>query len=469
MLHQRLALKPRSVSEILKASKALLEGHFDSVMLFGEVGSLTYAASGHVYFTLKDSLAEIRCVMYKSIAKNQIQIQKGMVLVANGKITLYESRGEYQMQIHSIGLHDSIGERNRVLELLKDELRKKGYFDESRKRKLPTFPQSIALITSSQGAVVHDMQTVAMKRWKALRLVLIPTIVQGANAAVDIAANIAFADGLCVDIIILARGGGSVEDLWVFNERIVVEAIIASKTPIVSAIGHEVDSPLSDYVADLRAPTPSAAMEMILPDEAEWLMRLDTMQLNLYQSFKNRFEAYHHTVQKLHSYFEHYNKRFKLQRDILRHIHKRLNVAMKAFLESKQQKHKQMHLGYHSAFFVYVQSRQKQLSFKKQQLQTMQMRIAPKEHYLTSCKQQLERVIAQIVQLHKKRLHNLHIALEWYNQDSIYQKGWVQLWHNDKLTSLRDVHEGDELLLSDREYKAIVRLQRKLPKGEENV
>ncbi len=164
--------QPRSIGEILKASKSLLEGHFEAIAVFGEVGSITYASSGHAYFTLKDANAEIRCVMYRSaVSKSTISIIKGIVLVVHGKISLYEARGEFQMQVQSIALHESVGERNRQLEILKEELRKKGYFE--RKRKLPTFPRSIALLTSAQGAVVHDMQKVAQKRWKVVRLMFL--------------------------------------------------------------------------------------------------------------------------------------------------------------------------------------------------------------------------------------------------------------------------------------------------------
>ena len=466
-LHTTPALtqQPRTISEILKASKALLEGHFESVAIFGEVGSITYASSGHAYFTLKDASAEIRCVMYRSaVAKCAVAIAKGIVLVAHGRISLYEARGEFQMQVQSVSLHESVGERNRQLELLKDELRKKGYFE--RKRKLPMFPRSIALLTSAQGAVVHDMQKVAQKRWRLVRLVLVPTLVQGEGAAENIAANLAFADRLGCDIVVLARGGGSVEDLWAFNERVVAEAIFAMTTPVVSAIGHEVDCPLSDFVADMRAPTPSAAMELLLPDSQEWLLRLDSLHDNLTQTFGRRWIQAQHALQTLQHSLAVFARRFAFQSERLALLRKQLESALRARLRSCSQQHGFLQQSLRRGCEHLLVAKQRVFAAHFSRLHAYKIAIQPKQQRIHACSSQLALLLAQILQLQKKRLHNLHIALEWYNGSSARQKGWVQLWYKGSLAKLSEIADNETFVISDDSYQAVVKMLRKRRKGE---
>lgn len=269
-------MKPLSVSELNAQIKSLLEATFLYVSVSGEVSNFTHHSSGHLYFTLKDKDSSLKCVVFRGNAvRLKFQIQEGMSLVLQGAISVYSPRGEYQLNCVS-ALPSGIGELTLAFEQLKESYKSKGYFEN--KKLLPKFPQKIALLTSSTGAVLHDMLRVAQKRWNLVKFVLLDTLVQGEGAKESIANNIQIADDLGVDCIVLARGGGSLEDLWAFNEPLVIESIFKAKTPIVSAIGHEPDVTLSDFVADLRAPTPSAAMESLLPDKNEWLLNLDTMQ-----------------------------------------------------------------------------------------------------------------------------------------------------------------------------------------------
>lgn len=269
-------MKPLSVSELNAQIKSLLEATFLYVSVSGEVSNFTHHSSGHLYFTLKDKDSSLKCVMFRGNAvRLKFQIQEGMSLVLQGAISVYSPRGEYQLNCVS-ALPSGIGELTLAFEQLKESYKSKGYFEN--KKPLPKFPQKIALLTSSTGAVLHDMLRVAQKRWNLVKFVLLDTLVQGEGAKESIANNIQIADDLGVDCIVLARGGGSLEDLWAFNEPLVIESIFKAKTPIVSAIGHEPDVTLSDFVADLRAPTPSAAMESLLPDKNEWLLNLDAMQ-----------------------------------------------------------------------------------------------------------------------------------------------------------------------------------------------
>mgnify|MGYP000078221585 FL=1 len=266
-----------SVSSLNNQIKSLLETTFLHVSVEGEVSRPTYHSSGHLYFTLKDADSSISCVMFKGNNKAlKFQVEEGMAVVIHGSISVFSPRGTYQINCMIMEPSGS-GALAKAYEQLKAKLGAKGYFDVERKKALPRFIRHIALVTSGTGAALQDMLRVATKRWPLVKITLLDTLVQGEGAKFSIASNIAKADALGVDVIIVGRGGGSVEDLWAFNEEVVADAIFASHTPIVSAVGHEIDYVISDFVADLRAPTPSAAIEMILPDSVEMLQRIDSM------------------------------------------------------------------------------------------------------------------------------------------------------------------------------------------------
>jgi len=266
-----------SVSSLNNQIKSLLETTFLHVSVEGEVSRPTYHSSGHLYFTLKDADSSISCVMFKGNNKAlKFQVEEGMAVVIHGSISVFSPRGTYQINCMMMEPSGS-GALAKAYEQLKAKLGAKGYFDVERKKALPRFIRHIALVTSGTGAALQDMLRVATKRWPLVKITLLDTLVQGEGAKFSIASNIAKADALGVDVIIVGRGGGSVEDLWAFNEEVVADAIFASHTPIVSAVGHEIDYVISDFVADLRAPTPSAAIEMILPDSVEMLQRIDSM------------------------------------------------------------------------------------------------------------------------------------------------------------------------------------------------
>lgn len=266
-----------SVSSLNNQIKALLESTFLHVSVEGEVSRPTYHSSGHLYFTLKDSDSSISCVMFKGNNKAlKFQVEEGMAVVIHGSISVFSPRGTYQINCTSLEPAGS-GALAKAYEQLKAKLGAKGYFEAERKKSIPKFISHIALVTSGTGAALQDMLRVAEKRWPLVKITILDTLVQGEGAKYAIAQNIALADALHVDVIVVGRGGGSIEDLWAFNEEVVADAIFNAKTPIVSAVGHEIDYVISDFVADLRAPTPSAAMEMILPDQNEMLLRIDSM------------------------------------------------------------------------------------------------------------------------------------------------------------------------------------------------
>jgi exodeoxyribonuclease VII large subunit len=264
-----------SVSSLNTKIKSLLEATFMHILVEGEVASVTYHTSGHVYFSIKDKESSIKCVMWRSAAaKLKFQLEQGMHIVVEGSVSVYTPRGEYQFYAVHIEPYGK-GALALAYEQLKMRLQEKGYFDPKRKKAIPKHIKKLALVTAKESAALYDMLKIIEHRWPLLEVTIVDTLVQGEQAGMQIARALRYADTLKVDVIVVGRGGGSAEDLWCFNEEIVAEAIYVMQTPVVSAVGHEVDVMISDFVADLRAPTPSAAMEMILPDKRELFYLLD--------------------------------------------------------------------------------------------------------------------------------------------------------------------------------------------------
>ncbi len=256
-----------SVSEITKSIKFILESTFEKISIEGEISNFKAHGSGHWYFNLKDEGAVINCTMWKGV-NNYVFFtpEDGMKIIVTGRVTVYPPRGSYQIDVRSMK-PAGVGELQAAFERLKKKLFEEGLFDQENKKEIPTFPKKIGLITAAEGAAVKDMISVAERRFPLVELLIAPTKVQGAGAAENIVENIRKLNYLKdIDVIILARGGGSIEDLWAFNEEIVAREIFKSKIPIITGIGHEVDFTIADFVSDLRAPTPSVAMELATPD-----------------------------------------------------------------------------------------------------------------------------------------------------------------------------------------------------------
>ncbi len=298
-----LKFRIQSVSALNEKIKSLVETTLLDVLVEGEVSNLVCHNSGHYYFSIKDSQSVIKCVLFRgNIASGlNFELQNTQKVQIMGHVSVYVPRGEYQIICTKVML---AGHGLEEFEKLKAKLNAKGYFDPSHKKELPRFPKRIALITSNTGAALQDMLRVAKMRWQHIKMVNYDTLVQGVEASKDIVRNIKRADALfdspeAFDVIVIARGGGSSEDLWAFNQEEVAEAIFEAKTPIVSAIGHEIDYVISDFVADMRAPTPSAAMEMILPDSNSWLLYIDELYENLDFVFKHHIELLEKEIKHL--------------------------------------------------------------------------------------------------------------------------------------------------------------------------
>jgi len=278
-----------SVTELNSAIRAILDQEFRDIWIAGEISGTKLAASGHYYFTLKERDAQLRCVCFRSTHRYlKFKPQDGVAVVVRGRIDVFEARGEYQLLVEFLEPQGH-GALQFAFEQLKKKLAAEGLFDAARKRPLPRFPRHIGIVTSPRGAVISDMLHILARRFPGLHIRLFPAAVQGEGAIEEVCRGLEyFSRSRWADLVILARGGGSLEDLWTFNEEAVARAIAASPVPVVSAIGHETDVTIADFVADLRAPTPSAAAELIVCTREELLAGIETSRRHLSQAARYR-------------------------------------------------------------------------------------------------------------------------------------------------------------------------------------
>ena len=364
--------RPRalSVSELNHQARHLLETSFMQVWVEGEISGFSRPSSGHWYFSLKDQKCQIRCAMFRG-ANQHIRTppREGDQIRIRGKVTLYENRGDFQIIVEHLE-PAGLGPLQQAFEALKIKLQAEGLFDPARKKLLPTTPRHIGVVTSPTGAAIHDILTVLARRCPAIPVTLYPTAVQGKAATSDIVNAIESAQRHGVaDVLIIGRGGGSLEDLWCFNEEAVARAIANCTIPTVSAVGHEVDVTIADFVADLRAPTPSAAAEKISPDQQDWLRRLNEQHSRLGQSARR-------LLQRLDNQLGHLSARLRDPRRALQdkaqrmdELDMRLNKAMRQKLE--QQTLKSSHLAQRLA----TQSPGKSLARTREQVTQLNERL----------------------------------------------------------------------------------------------
>ena len=325
-----------SVSDLNKAAKSLLEGHFPMVFVEGEISNFSVPASGHWYLTLKDEGGQLRTAMFRN--RNQrvrFKPRNGLKVLIRGKISLYEARGEYQFIAEHME-EAGEGELRRAFEQLKQRLQADGLFDEARKRALPGLPKHLAIITSPTGAAIRDVLSVLKRRFPALNCTIIPSQVQGEEATAQVVAALALANAFDkpdFDAILLTRGGGSLEDLWTFNTEPVALAIANSRIPVVSAIGHESDFTIADFVADIRAATPSAAAEILAPDQTDWMQQFDGLAQRLTRAQSNHLRAAQAAVQSLTRRLRNPSQTLTQMSERLERLQPRLSTAVKRALD----------------------------------------------------------------------------------------------------------------------------------------
>ncbi|MFT7823855.1 MAG: exodeoxyribonuclease VII large subunit [Sulfurimonas sp.] len=397
-----------TVSSLNTKIKSLLEATFMHILVEGEVASVTYHTSGHLYFSIKDSAASIKCVMWRSnVARMKFRLEKGMHIVIEGSVGVYTPRGEYQFYAVKVEPYGK-GALALAYEQLKEKLKAKGYFDPEQKKPIPKIIRKLVLVTAKESAALHDMLKVIQKRWPLLEVAVVDTLVQGESAAPRIARALAYADRLEADAIVVGRGGGSTEDLWAFNEEMVADALYAMKTPVVSAVGHEVDVMISDFAADLRAPTPSAAIEMILPDIQETRFALSELQERYAYLIREK-------IQQAHSVLNHQNELI-LRASPLRRLQektlqfKELNNEFKRAVEYKLENRASLLPGIKSSF-------SQNLTFLLQQKQ---------EH-----------------------LSYLAKKMEMNDPQHKYQKGWAQVSKNGVAVPLDQIVANEKFILED--------------------
>ncbi|WP_207063706.1 exodeoxyribonuclease VII large subunit [Motiliproteus sp. SC1-56] len=317
--------QPISVSQLNREARQLLEQGFGMLEVEGEISNFACPSSGHWYFTLKDSLAQVRCALFRN--RNRFlkyRPQNGDQVRLRAKVSLYEGRGEFQL-IGDYLEEAGAGALQAAFEQLKTKLQNEGLFDPAHKRPLPKLPQHLGVITSPTGAALRDVLSVLRRRFPALPVTLYPSAVQGEEAPAQLIRALALAnrDRRC-DVLIFTRGGGSLEDLWPFNDEGVARAVHASKIPVVSAVGHEVDFGISDFVADLRAPTPSAAAELVSPDASHWLQQFQALEARLLGRWQQQARLRHQQLRGLRQRLRHPGQRLQEQAQRLDNLELRL-------------------------------------------------------------------------------------------------------------------------------------------------
>jgi exodeoxyribonuclease VII large subunit len=331
--------KVYTISQLNGAARMLLEDNFPLIWVEGEVSNLAQPNSGHIYFTLKDASAQIRCAMFRGRSNNIIfKIANGAQVLVQAQISIYEPRGDYQLIVQQMELAGD-GILRRKFEELKQRLAAAGLFASEHKKSIPQFPQAIGIITSPTGAALQDILNVLKRRFAAIPIMIYPTQVQGNEAAGQIVKAIELANKhkQC-DTLILARGGGSLEDLWSFNEEIVARAIYASEIPIISGVGHEIDFTIADLVADLRAPTPSAAAELASPNADELETKLEHLSNKCQQLMRQKISQAESILNNLAKRLRHPRQKLQDFNQQLDNYEQRLNLAIRNYLQHQTSK-----------------------------------------------------------------------------------------------------------------------------------
>lgn len=366
-----------SVSQLNRQARQLLETHLPLLWVEGELSNVSIPSSGHWYFTLKDDQAQVRCCMFRN--RNMLvrfKPQQGQHVLLRARVSLYEGRGDYQIIAEHMEEAGS-GALQRAFDELKHKLSQEGLFNEAHKKELPSIPKHIGVITSPTGAAIHDVLSVLERRFPGIPVTVIPVAVQGKESAPQIVKAIDLANraGL-FDVLLLTRGGGSMEDLWSFNEEIVARAIFNSELPIVSAVGHEVDFTIADFVADLRAPTPSAAAELLVPDADDWLDKFIGFEVLLEEAMLRRLQQWQKHLHNLRQRLRHPRERLEQQSQRLDNLELRLKNHIKHLLNDLKNRLRQLEIrqqAHHPQ--VRLQQLKERVAAHHQRLQTAQFRL----------------------------------------------------------------------------------------------
>ena len=417
-----------SVSQLNRRAKMLLETQLPLLWVEGEISNFSRPASGHWYFTLKDSSAQVRCAMFKGRNNRAtFEPQQGQQVTLRARVSLYEGRGDYQLITEHIEPAGS-GALEHAFKALKQQLNNEGLFAPEHKQSLPTHPQRIALITSASGAAVRDMISVFQRRYPLIELVILPVLVQGADAPAQIGRALQIANRMrALDAIILGRGGGSLEDLWAFNDETLARTIFHSKVPIISAVGHETDFTIADFVADYRAPTPSAAAEVLSPDGEELLSAFDGFQALIEEAIWRKLEQLDRHLEHLQARLRHPGDRLNSWSQQLDGLEIRLTQSIQSSLNKKQHRLQQLRL------------RQRQHHPQRQLHELQQI--------LSHLQQRLKHTLNIHLQQQKQRVGKICQLLNTLSPLNTLERGYALVTDSNGriLTRAQDVKKGDLL------------------------
>ena len=439
--------KVLTVSELTQSIKSILENNFTFISLQGEISNLRCQASGHIYFSLKDAYSQISAVIFKGNAKDLKRVPKdGDEVIVEAQMSVYPPRGNYQLIVRKLA-YAGIGDLLLKLHALKSKLKDKGYFDKEHKKELPFLPKKIGIVTSPTGSVIQDILHVLKRRFSNFHLLLNPVKVQGDGSAFDIAKAIEqFNEYNLVDVIIIARGGGSLEDLWAFNEEIVAKAIFESNIPIISAIGHETDVSISDYVADIRAPTPSVAAEIVLREKKQFIDILNNFEERLlkqitYQvsNLKIRLDSF-----KKQPLFSSPYALIGKQMQMLDDMRNAINISIKQkFLTQK-------------SLFILMNNQLKSLN--------PQSKIKDKKNELETFLKQLNTNLKNILDIKKERLNKLVSHLRAIDPKNLLKKGYSILFSEKDasiILSKDDIKVDEKFVAHISDGKILAKVEKK--------
>ena len=436
------------VSRLVREVRLMLDGSFPLLWVEGEISNLAMPASGHIYFTLKDSAAQVRCAMFRG-RNQQLRFtpENGMQVLLRVKVTLYEGRGEFQLVVEHMEEAGS-GALQRAYEALKARLGQEGLFDTAHKKPLPALPQTIGIVSSPDGAAVHDILHVLKRRFPAIKVILYPVAVQGETAPRQIANAIQTADQRqeC-DLLIVGRGGGSLEDLWSFNDELVARALFACQIPTISAVGHEIDFTIADFVADVRAPTPSAAAELAVPEARQLALNLRGLLQNLGSRIQQKLANEQRHIRYLSQRLPRPQQQLKLQQQQLKRLQTQLNYSIQRRLQGKQQQldylsvrlpHPQLRISWRQTRLQDLTQRfekafsvqQQQFRLQSQNLNDRLKRLLPvsrlkqQQQLLETLSSQLNRLTGQQITDHKMHLAQLMRTLSVVSPLNTLERGY---------------------------------------------
>lgn len=416
--------------------------HLQSILLKGELSNFKKHSSGHLYFNVKDKGSVISAMMFKgSASKLTFEPKEGDEVLLEARVSVYERRGNYQIYVNKMEL-DGIGNLYQKLEQLKQKLTKEGYFNNEHKKPIPRFPKKIAILTASTGAAIRDIHSTIDSRYPLVEKISLSTLVQGENAKNDIISKIEEADTLGVDTIIVGRGGGSIEDLWNFNEEEVVKAIYNCKTPIISAVGHETDFTLSDFVADVRAATPTQAAVIATPDQYELMQQIKQYQFSLTKHIKQFLDKQRKQLNHTSSYYKFKQPSLLYDQQIQRRddLEKQLKQLLYAKIESKKYEIKVLKQHFN--------------------IKNLSHSIVRNQKYITSQQERIRNITLKNIDKNKTELKSKIELLDNLSPTNTMLRGYSIVNKDDKvITSTHDLKENDNIKLSmkDGSIDAIVK------------